>query len=375
MVSFREFFESMFDRLQSGVILIDLKGNIADINRFALTLFGIDKNGWVGTSVTAMFPALNMDVVQQSLTEQITLSLGKLLFQINGKELYLKAEVSPLVMLNQTVGIMLTFQDLTESYRIQQDIVEAEKMAAIGNMAAGTVHEIRNPLTTVKGFLQLLQRDIQKMSGIGLLQRNFSDKCQNVFPLLFSEIEKIEQILSNFLLISKPQELRFKVIRVNDWLHEIMPRLQQEALLHSARILCEFPRKNFKFFGDINEINSLLFNLVQNALEAVAVEGGEIHLSVESFGDSFRLSVRDNGVGISSELMSNVFDPFTTTKPERLGLGLSICRQIVTRMGGSISIQSETGKGTVVQTVIPCLQDEILSLEEMRLGLKEAAKR
>lgn len=374
MISWGHFSEAVIDRIQSGVILLDVDGNIADINQFAVNLFAIEKAAWVGRAASELFPALDLTLIRQALTEKVTIRIDELLFQLNRKELSLSAEASPLIVLGQAVGTILTFQDRTESLRVRKDIIDAEKIAAIGNMAAGTVHEIRNPLTTIKGFLQLFQRDIKKMSGMGLVQKNFADKSSNIFPLLFSEIIKIEQILSDFLLISKPQELHFKVIRIHELLDEIMPQLQAYAMQYNVSIVCELPRKNIKFFGDPNEVASVVMNLVQNAVEAVQ-SNGEIRLSVEVLEESFRLIVQDNGSGIPDDQLPIVFDPFITTKPDRPGLGLSVCQQVMVRMGGTISISSEMGKGTTVEIDIPCLREDILSLDDIRPALKEAAYR
>ncbi|WP_380024848.1 two-component system sensor histidine kinase NtrB [Effusibacillus consociatus] len=375
MVSWGNFTEAIFDGVPTGVIVIDAEGKIADINRFAVTLFQIEKADWVGRSASEIFPELDMSLIRQASSEQVPRKIDELSVQTNGNELILSAEVVPLIALGQTAGTILAFQDRTEAFRIREEILQAEKIAAIGSMAAGTVHEIRNPLTTIKGFLQLFEKDVQKLSGLGLVQKSFSDKCSNIFPLLLSEIHKIEQILRDFLLISKPQEVRFKVLRINDLLNEVMPKLQEFALLHDVSILCEFPRKNLKFIGDPEELKCVIMNLVQNSLEAIS-GNGEIKLSVETLEESFRLTVVDNGSGIPEEQLSAIFDPFITTKPDRPGLGLSVCQQVIARMGGSISITSEPGKGTTARVEIPCLHEDILNLEQIRPNYpKETALR
>lgn len=377
MCQWGQFSDEIFNRIQSGIILIDIEGNIAQFNQYTSELLQIKEEAWVNRSITELFPELDMGFLQQAVSEKNTITVEELRLQVNGNEFALRTEISPLISLGQTVGTVLTLLDQTATSKLRDDILYAEKMAAIGNMAAGTVHEVRNPLTTIKGFLQLFERDITKLSGMGLVQRNFSDKCANVFPLLFVEIGKIEQILNDFLLISQPQAIRYKVLRINDFVNQALPKLQELAIHHDVSIVCEFPKKNSKFFGDPEELKSVLINLVRNSLESFEghITGGKIHLLVETMDDSIRLNVQDNGKGMTEELAKMSFDPFVTTKPDHPGLGLSICQQVIVRMGGTIFLSSEVGKGTTVEFVIPCLQDDIVSLEVLRPVLKEVTYR
>ncbi|WP_018130768.1 two-component system sensor histidine kinase NtrB [Effusibacillus pohliae] len=366
MGAWGNFSETIIEHIQSGVILLDNDGRIADLNRFAADLLQIDKAAWIGRSACDLFPELDMSVIRRTQIEKTAMQIEQLRFQREDQELLLSAEAAPLIVLGQPVGAFLTFQDRTQFQAVYKDVLRVERLAVIGSMAAGTVHEIRNPLTTIKGFLQLFERDIKQLAVMGLVQKNFVDKCAGMFPLLFSEIQKIERILSDFLLISKPQEVRFQAIQINDLLHEVLPRIQECALFHNVRIVCEFPRKNPKFFGDRDELACVVMNLVENSLEAIEHDAGEIRLSVEVFDNYFRLTVRDNGTGMPADQIGSVFDPFTTTKPDRPGLGLSICQQVITRMGGHISITSELGVGTAVHIELPCFREEGSSFQEMR---------
>jgi two-component system, sporulation sensor kinase E len=374
MVQWGNFSEEVFDLLQSGVIILDAEGHIVDMNLFAASFLKLEKHIWIGRKVTEIFPDLDMSLAQHPVTEKVSIKIDELFFTLNQQNLMVSAEASPIIVLGKTVGIFLTFQDASESFKIRREIIQSEKMAAIGNMAAGTVHEIRNPLTTIKGFLQLFERDVAKLSGMGLIQKSFSDKCRNIFPLLFSEIQKIEQILSDFLLISKPQELKFKVIRIHDLLNDIMPKLQEQALFYGVSLSCEYPRKNLKFFADPKDLMSALENIVQNSLEAV-MQDGEVRLSIETEEEFLRILISDNGCGIPEELIEIVCDPFVTTKPDRSGLGLAISRQVMNRMGGTLSIASKEGEGTKVSLEIPCLHEDILSMDEVRPSLKEMVLR
>lgn len=377
MYHWRQFSEEIINRIQSGVILVDLDGNIAQMNQYAVTLLHIEEASWTGRGVSELFPELDMSPIRQALSEKVTVRVDELKFRLDESEFMLSAEASPLTVLGQTVGTVITFQDQTVAIKLREDMVRTEKMATVGNMAAGTVHEVRNPLTTIKGFLQLFERDIQKLSGMGLVQKSFGDKCKNIFPLLFMEIRKIEQILNDFMLISQPQMVRYKVIRINDFVNSVTPKLQELALSHHVSIACEFPRQNSKFFGDPEELTVALTNLVNNSLESFdgLLQEGRVYLSVETSEDKIRLKVRDNGAGMSEELLKTAFDPFVTTKDTRLGLGLSICQQIVERMGGTIFLSSELGKGTVAEIKFPCLQEDIVSLDEKRPNFREVTFR
>lgn len=369
------FFENVLDRIQSGVVLLNSEFGIEYLNRYCLDMLQTERELWTGRSAVELFPELDLNLIREGMLGEVPLSIENLTVRVQDTNHQLAVEISPFLVLGQPVGTLLTFQDKTAALKQQDDIIHAEKMAAIGSMAAGTVHEIRNPLTTVKGFLQLFERDISKFSGMGLIQRGFSDKAKYVFPLLFSEIQKIEQILSNFLLISQPQTSRYSVIRINDFLHSVLPKLQEQGMQGNASLVCQFPTKNIKFFADPDELASVLFHLVNNSLEAFAGDAGEIRVAAQVLADDFVISVSDNGPGIPADINESALDPFVTTKVDHPGLGLSICRQVISRMGGNVYISSQSGIGTTVEMQIPFLHDDILSIDELRPVLKEVAYR
>lgn len=377
MYHWRQFSEEIIDRIQSGVILVDIDGNIAQMNQYAVTLLQIKEDSWAGRCVSELFPELDMSPIRQALSEKVTVRIDELKFRLDESELLLSAEASLLTVLGQTVGTVITFQDQTAAIKLRENMVRTEKMAAIGSMAAGTVHEVRNPLTTIKGFLQLFERDFKKLSSMGLVQKGFADKTKNIFPLLFMEIRKIEQILNDFMLISQPQMARYKVMRINDFMNSVMPKLQELALFYHASIVFEFPRKNNKFFGDSDELTVVLTNLVKNSLESFEglLQDGRVYLSVYTSDDMVRITVQDNGGGMSEEVLKTAFDPFVTTKDDRPGLGLSICQQIVERMGGTIILSSELGKGTAAEIELPSLQEDVVSLDEIRPHYREVTFR
>ncbi|MFD2370483.1 ATP-binding protein [Brevibacillus sp. GCM10020057] len=270
---------------------------------------------------------------------------------VNRKMILLKQDSTPFTALvsyipllnrqqdNET-GWMVAFLDITEQEQVQEYLHQSEKLAMVGQLAAGAAHEIRNPLTVIYGFIQLLQQQL-------------SDKESNHFyiPLILQEIERVNQIVTELLMLSKPSMPNYREVRLADVFHSILPLINAEALLHGIEILDRCDPET-RVHVDVEQLKQILLNLMKNSIEAMK-EGGILTIESRLDEQSVHLHVRDTGEGISPEYLVRIFDPFFSLKEDGTGLGLPITRRMVENHGGDIHVNSKLGEGTEIIISLP----------------------
>jgi signal transduction histidine kinase len=243
-------------------------------------------------------------------------------------------------------GAFVLFRDVSHLLTLEEQIRRSDRLKTIGQIAAGTAHEIRNPLTAIKGFMQLLNKSLADRS---------MEKEQEFVGIVLSELERVNDLVSEFLLLSKPKEIKLVSMRIGLVLQEILPMIRNEALLHNVTVLY-FPKPELApILADKEQLKQVFLNLGKNAIEAM--DGGgtliirDYHDPYET--DKIAVEISDTGSGIDPEALEKVFDPFFTTKPQGTGLGLSVCQRIVHDLGGSIEVSSDEG-GTRFIVKLPC---------------------
>ncbi|MGE5423193.1 MAG: PAS domain S-box protein [Ignavibacteriales bacterium] len=217
-------------------------------------------------------------------------------------------------------------QDITESKRMEQNLARLDRLNLVGEVAASMGHEIRNPITTVRGFMQLMQEkpDLSQYS--------------EVFDLLIDELDRCNNIISEFLLLAKNRAVELKIQSLNNAITTMLPLIQADATSHDMSInlsLSDIPDLAI----DQQDIRQLILNLTRNGLEAMQ-PGGIMTISTEAFTDQVILSIQDQGCGIPQELIDNLGTPFITTKENGVGLGLAVCYSVAVRHHASISCDS-----------------------------------
>ncbi|MFD1673571.1 two-component system sensor histidine kinase NtrB [Alicyclobacillus fodiniaquatilis] len=241
-------------------------------------------------------------------------------------------------------GMYVAMKDLGNFAMLEQQTQRIEKMETIGKLAAGIAHEIRNPLTTVKGFLQVLEHRLQD----GLMD----DEVQYV-QVMMSEIERVNALVSELLLLSKPHKVAWTTFSMRDLLAELLPWVQSTARDHGVDFGFDIA-DDIQMQADRDMIRQLLLHLVRNAIEAMDV-GGCVNISVKASGEGVEIEITDTGPGIPYYLVDKIFDAFYTTKDTGTGLGLAICQRIVADHGGQIRVSSK-GYGTTFTVSLPNLK-------------------
>jgi signal transduction histidine kinase len=235
-------------------------------------------------------------------------------------------------------------RDISERVRLQEQLIERERLAAIGTTAAKFAHEVGNPLNGMYMTAQLLERRLAKQGEA--LDKRVRSSLQN----LMSEIIRLNQLLREFRALSRRRDLDLRSTALDVLVTETLAAAGPNYAARGIRVEQLFPADLPMVMVDGDKLKQVLLNLCKNAAEAMP-QGETLTVRAHNSGEEVRLEVADTGVGIPAGV--NIFEPFTTTKSEGTGLGLTIAQQIVAAHGGTITYTSEPGKGTTFTLVLP----------------------
>lgn len=258
---------------------------------------------------------------------------------VNYDQKYIWCEVKVGKIKDPTTGEHLyicTTRDITEKKETEEMMIRSEKMSIAGQLAAGIAHEIRNPLTSIKGFLQLLQAGVNRKDVY--------------YKIMIDEIEKMETITSELLFISKPLTDNKKQESILQMIKDVMELLKPQANLKN--ILIELIGDEQFIYCDKSQIKQVLINIIKNAIEAME-EAGRIRVILEEKADGIKIDIVDEGPGIDEEVIHKLGEPFFTTKQQGTGLGLMITKQLLERHNAKLEILQNEIKGSTFRIIFP----------------------
>jgi len=342
------------DNLQEIVFETDEKGHIIFLNQAWKQMTGYDIDECLGTMYNQYFDQEERVIQHLSSVIKEHKDSGRIELQLLHKEgkkvwgdvhykLYFDEE-------HQFTGGIGTVADITkqklaklELERSNQQLqMQAQKLAVAGQIAAGIAHEVRNPLTSVNGFLQLMKTQYPERT--------------DYFDIIFSEIKRIDFVLSELLVLAKPQSVHFQEVQLHGLLEQVITLLKTNAVLSNIDLKQPFKKQDAgAILADANQMKQLFINLIKNAIEAMP-EGGSIYISTEKVMNEWKITIQDEGKGMSEEDIQKIYDPFFSTKTEGTGLGLTICATILKDHHGRMDVVSELGKGTTFHIYLPVCQ-------------------
>jgi len=247
------------------------------------------------------------------------------------------------ILANQAALGIENSQFYDDIKKAHQQLFQAEKLAYVGTLAGSVVHEIRNPLTSIKAFLQYLP---QKFN-----EPDFREKYERLIP---KEIQRIEGIVNQLLELVKRRPERFKPVNIKDCIDATLELLSTSFQLKKLHIRTDYPAAPAMVSADEEHLRQAFMNLFLNAIQAME-EGGTLSVTVNSEGDRVKIAVSDTGGGIPPEILEKLFTPFATTKKDGIGLGLSITREIIENHKGTIRAESHSGEGSTFIVILPCV--------------------
>ncbi|XID94795.1 ATP-binding protein [Paenibacillaceae bacterium WGS1546] len=346
--SMKEYLESFVNHTSDAIYVTDLDGKTMRINQAFEKMFG-----WSGAEVigqrlpnvpaeyAAQYEAIRRRVESgEAVADYETVRLRK-----DGKTIDASITVSPIRDEDQTVvAIAEIARNISARKQTDEVIRRSEKLAVIGQLAAGVAHEIRNPLTTLRGFVQLGRK--------GTLTPAYLE-------VMLSELDRINLIVGELLVLSKPQASRFRQVDVRELLNDIATLMDPQAGLLNLKIETRCEDGLPSLLGDPNQLKQVFINLLKNSIESMQETSGTIvvEAAAESGTDVFEAAVAirviDKGRGISEEDLKRVGEPFFTSKSSGTGLGIMVSQRIIANHRGTMSIRSKVGEGTCVEIRLP----------------------
>ena len=341
----RGFFKSIFDALQEGVIVADATGTIRYINRGACRLFGLNPDEATGTHIGEKVRGLDWSALISG--EHGAVSRDLEVFYPENR--YLNFYIKPVEQKGEpesTAYVMLV-RDITESRQGEEEKLESERAGALTMLAAGVAHEIGNPLNSMNIHLQLLERKLKKA-----VPELYEAELRELIDISTVEVKRLDHIIDQFLKAIRPSQPRIEPTDINELVKESMRFLEPELNDRGLQLTLELHSALPPLQLDPDQIKQAVYNVVKNATHATP-PGGSIVVHSDLTDEYVTVSFTDSGNGISAENMSNVFQPYFTTKKSGTGLGLLIIRRIIREHGGQIKLSSEEDKGTTVTLFLP----------------------
>ncbi len=340
----RSMHHNILDSLADAVITVDAGNNVSYINPAGCALFSCEASEVTGKSYPALFRA---DANFSSLLVD-TLNSGH---EHRGVELdYPLPHRTPRVQVSTSLlfdgrghqlGVVAIIRDVSETHSLQKQVARADRLAAIGEMAAGIAHELRTPLTSIRGFVQYLQGSTDPK------------EWQEYGSIIIREVDGLNRIVSELLDLVRSQPLRTEPTDINRLVEDTLLLARDSASNRRINFELALSRHLPSLEVDRGQIKQVLLNIIVNAIQSVT-EHGDIRIATMMRGEhDVGISVTDNGCGIPDALRERIFDPFFSTKPTGTGLGMAIARRIIERHHGTIEIESAEGQGTSVTLILP----------------------
>jgi two-component system, NtrC family, sensor histidine kinase PilS len=346
LADYRLFNDRIIESMRSGLVTTDLGCHIVTFNRAAEEITGYRAAEVRGTNVFAIFGDIEkqIEVGLESIRTRTRLPRFDIGCRTaDGREIHLGFSVAPLVdESDKSRGYVLTFQDLTEVMELEREVRRQERLAALGKMAAGLAHEIRNPLASMRGSVQVLASEL-----------SLSPDQAQLMQIVLRESDRLNRIVSDFLTYARPPRTERAVIDLSNLLAETVALLRNSAELRPDHLIREvLPSEPLLYHGDPNQMRQIFWNLARNAIQAMP-DGGELCVALEARqGREVTITFQDSGQGMSREQKERLFEPFNSSSGGT-GLGMAIVYQLVRDHNGAVVVDSETGKGTCISIKLP----------------------
>ncbi|WP_163100425.1 PAS domain-containing sensor histidine kinase [Peribacillus alkalitolerans] len=334
-------YKSLFENNPDAVFSFDLAGNYISVNPSMEHLLGYSEEEFLSMSYIPLVPKDEIEKTRKFFSKATmgeTQHYETKAIHKNGNVIDVKVTNMPIIVNNQIVGVYGIAKDITRENQTKNLLLESEKLTVVGQLAASIAHEIRNPLTSIKGFLQLI--------------RSTEEINSQYLSIMADEITRIESITSELLILAKPQAEHYQNQSLNKIIEDVVILLGSQALINNI----EF-KLNLATLPNIqcnaSQLKQVFINILKNSIEAMP-DGGEISVSgMQQSTNEIFIQVIDQGCGIPQDLLQKIGSPFYTTKEKGTGLGMMTTLKIVDAHGGTMDISSVMNEGTIISIKFP----------------------
>ncbi len=331
--------ENVIESMPAGLITLDARGRVVSGNRRVEAIIGRRIDALKGRAPAEVIPVCPAHLSGGELIEQPFTCIHD-----DGTAIPVRVSTSILHDRRGRVnGTVLIIRDVREVIEIERKLEESRRLSALGRMAAGIAHEIRNPLGTMRGFAQLF---VRKFEGRPTEQEHAR--------MMVDEVDRLDRTISSLLKFARPRDPEPEKVRLDCLVTETARFMSDDFITRGIDFHLDLPENEVSIMADPDLLRQVLLNLLHNALSATGRDG-RIEAAVTARADGAVIRVSDSGCGMTSEERERMFDPFFTTRKDGTGLGLAVVHQIVSSHRGHIEVETVPGSGTTVRVLLPLL--------------------
>lgn len=341
----KAFSDNLVSRMPIGLVALDRDGRVTALNSVAEATLGIKAAGVIGYPAKAVIPA----ILANTLADDDRLVEKEVLCPLaDGRQLPMDVSAAGLTdEAGQCFGQVILFKDLTEMRALHRELEKNRRLASVGRLAAGVAHEIRNPLSSIKGFATYFKEKYRQ-----------SDQDQEIAGIMIQEVDRLNRVVGQLLEFSRPLQLHFQEVALKPFVRDAFRLVDRQS--REAGVIMDLDMADDQLWAvmDADKMSQVMLNLLLNALDAMPA-GGRLTVRVCANGaGGVAVQVIDTGAGIDPKDQPHIFEPYFSTKQTGTGLGLAIVHNIVKAHQGDIRVDSPTGGGTRVAITLPAVKEE-----------------
>ncbi len=340
----KAFSDNIVEYMPIGLIALDDNKNITSLNNVAGLVLNLSGTTIIGENADNVLPR---DIVRiiDGLDRKKGVIEKEMDCTISGKKI-IPLEISSTVLNDENgifLGYVILFKDLSEVRSLRKEIARSQRLASVGRLAAGVSHEIRNPLSSIKGFATYFKERYRDVP-----------EDQHIADIMIQEVDRLNRVVSQLHEFARPVKINKKQIQIKDLIEDSIKLIERQAKNADIKISTRFSSGTEFVFIDRDRINQVLINLYLNAVESME-SGGILGVFIKRNDTEKMVDIKitDTGSGISDSDLGHIFDPYFTTKASGTGLGLAIIHNIIEAHGGKIKVDSRYGEGTTVTVLLP----------------------
>jgi len=339
----KAFSDNLVENMPIGLIAINERDEIISLNQTAESVFGYSFRDIFGKKARDILPEPCKTLLEALKVEKKVIEKEIECSVKDGRIVPL--EVIATVLEEGTgdfLGYVILFRDITEILHLKKEMERSQRLASLGSLAAGVAHEIRNPLSSIKGFATFFKERYQD-----------NPEDRKTAEIMVQEVERLNRVISQLLEFARPMDMNRRWDSIQEIIRHTLKMIEGEAGEKKISIYADIPSEPGNIFIDADKITQVMLNLCLNAISAMD-RGGTLSVVLSMHHNRMvQIDVSDTGAGIDEENLSRIFDPYFTTKPSGTGLGLAIVYRIIEAHNGEIRVESERGKGTKVTVILP----------------------